>query len=47
MEMREEVFSSVGAQDMNTCEYQVSADLDEFEFWCNEFEIWTRCTGKK
>ena len=32
-EMRDEVFSSVGAQDMDTSGYQVSADLDDVEFY--------------
>ena len=32
-ETREEVLSSVGAQDMDTSGYQVSADLDEVEFY--------------
>ena len=36
MEMREEVFSTVGAQDMDTSVYQVS-DLDDFIFfWEND-----------
>ena len=35
MEMRDEVFSSVGAQDVDTSSYQVS-DLEEIEFnWEN------------
>ena len=35
MEMREEVLSSVGAQDLNTSSYQVS-DLEDIEFnWGN------------
>ena len=32
MEMKDEVLSSVGAQDMDTSGYQVS-DLDDFEFY--------------
>ena len=36
-EMSDEVLSSVGAQDMDTSGYQVSADLDDVEFyWQNE-----------
>ena len=36
-EMRDEVLSSVGAQDMDTSGYQVSADLDDAEFyWEND-----------
>ena len=34
MDMRDEVLSSVGAQDMDTSGYQVSADLDDVEFYC-------------
>ena len=35
--MRDEVLSSVGAQDMDTSGYQVSADLDDVEFyWEND-----------
>ena len=35
--MRDEVLSSVGAQDMNTSGYQVSADLDDVAFyWEND-----------
>ena len=32
-EMRDEVVSSVGAQDMDTSGYQVSADLEDVEFY--------------
>ena len=32
-EMRDEVLSSVGAWDMDTSGYQVSADLDDVEFY--------------
>ena len=36
-ERRHEVLSSVGAQDMDTRRYQVSADLDDVEFyWEND-----------
>ena len=36
-ETRDEVLSHVGAQDMDTSEYQVSADLDDVEFyWEND-----------
>ena len=36
-EMRDEVLSSVGAQDMDKSEYQVSADLHDVEFfWEND-----------
>ena len=36
-EMRDEVLSSVGAQDFDTSGYQVSADLDDVEFyWEND-----------
>ena len=36
-EMREEVISSEGAQDMDTSGYQVSADLDDVEvYWEND-----------
>ena len=38
MEMRDEVPSSVGAQDMDTSGYQVS-DLDDFEFYCENNEL--------
>ena len=35
--MRDEVLSSVGAQDMDTSVYQVSADLDDVDFyWEND-----------
>ena len=35
--MKDEVISSVGAQDMDTSGYQVSADLDDVEFyWEND-----------
>ena len=44
-EMRDEVFSSVGAQDMDTSGYQVSADLDDVEFyWENDqLDAFKRC----
>ena len=32
-ELRDEVLSSVGAQDMDTSGHQVSADLDDIEFY--------------
>ena len=36
-EMRDEVLSSVGAEDMDTSGYQVSAELDDVEFfWEND-----------
>ena len=36
-EMKDEVFSSVGAQDIDTSVYQVSADLDDVElYWEND-----------
>ena len=36
-EMRDEVLSSVGAEDMDTSGYQVSANLDNVEFyWVND-----------
>ena len=35
--MRDEVLSSVGAQDMDTSGYQVSVDLDDFQlYWEND-----------
>ena len=37
MELRDEVLSSVGAQDIDTSGYQVSADMDDVEFyWEND-----------
>ena len=38
MEMRDEVLSSVGAEDMDTSEYQVS-DLEDFQFHCEDLDL--------
>ena len=38
MEMRDEVLSSVGAQDLDTSSYQVS-DLDDIEFNCENSQL--------
>ena len=38
MEMRDEVFSSVGAQDMDRKMYKVS-DLDDIEFRCEDVDL--------
>ena len=42
MEMRDEVLSSVGAQDLDTSGYQVS-DLEDIEFNC---WTWIQCSGQ-
>ena len=38
-EIRDEVLSSRGAQDMDTSGYQVSADLDDVEFYCENDQL--------
>ena len=38
MEMREEVLSSVGVQDLDTCSYQVS-DLEDIEFNWEKWQL--------
>ena len=38
-EMRDEVISSVGAQDMDTSGHQVSADLDDVEFYWENIRL--------
>ena len=44
MEMRDEVLSSVGAQDWDTSSYQVS-DLEDIEFnWEIHNWAWTQCS---
>ena len=46
MELREEVLSSVGAQDLNTSSYQVS-DLEDIEFnWGNSQLDMDECSDK-
>ena len=46
MAMRDEVFSSVGAQDLDTSSYQV-ADLGVIEFNCeNSHWKWTQCSDQ-
>ena len=39
MEMRDEVLSSVGAQDIETSGYQVSADLDDVELYWEKDQL--------
>ena len=46
MDMRDEVLSSVGAQDLDTSSYQVS-DLEYIEFnWENPQLEWMQCSDQ-
>ena len=42
-ELRDDVLSSVGAQDMDPSGYQVSTDLDDVEFYWNKTSFMENC----